>query len=227
MQSDASTPPSTEIRLYSVRLLFLVAFSRVSESSSRIEESQHGICEVDFRAKMHVFANSAAERASAGPKAAAEAGLLGVVQLSRVVERCHNVPLRRGMDRQLVATTPRADTTGSRALSSKLVGGQNVLQSTLQYGYEHFLEQVNLAEQLTSSDFGISTGLITQNYWENSKWYYVNVERGNAADKLNGRNINVSFTNNSDVPVEVMVFIFYSDEIAIDVKTGLVTRHKN
>ncbi len=71
-----------------------------------------------FGAKMHVFANSAAERASAGPKAAAEAGLLGVVQLSRVVERCHNVPLRRGMDCQLVATTPRADTTGSRALSS-------------------------------------------------------------------------------------------------------------
>ena len=64
----------------------------------------------------------------------------------------------------------------------------------LQYGYEHFLEQVDLAEQLTSSDFGISTGLINQNYWENSKWYYVNVERGNAADKLNGRNINVSFT---------------------------------
>jgi hypothetical protein len=108
------------------------------------------------------------------------------------------------------------------------VGGQNVLQSTLQYGYEHcFLEQVDLAEQLTSSDFGISTGLINQNYWENSKWYYVNVERGNAADKLNGSNINVSFTNNSNVPIEVMVFIFYSDEIATDVKTGLVTRHKN
>ncbi len=63
-------------------------------------------------------------------------------------------------------------------------------------------------------------GLINQNYWENSKWY-------NAADKLNGRNINVSFTNNSNVPDEAMIFIFYSDEIAIDVKTGLVTRHKN
>ena len=49
------------------------------------------------------------------------------------------------------------------------VGGQNVLQSTLQHGYEHFLEQVNLAEQLTSSDFGFSTGLINQNYWGNSK----------------------------------------------------------
>ena len=107
------------------------------------------------------------------------------------------------------------------------VGGQNVLQSTLQYGYEHFLEEVNLAEQLTSSDFGISIGLINQNYWENSKWYYVNVERGNAAVKLNGCNINVSFTNNFNVPIEVMIFTFYSDEIASDVKTGLATRHKN
>jgi hypothetical protein len=46
-------------------------------------------------------------------------------------------------------------------------------------------------------------------------------------DKLSGRNINVSFINNSNVPIEVMIFIFYSDEIAIDVTTGLVTRHKN
>jgi hypothetical protein len=48
------------------------------------------------------------------------------------------------------------------------VGGQNVLQSTLQYNYEHFLEQVNLAEQLTSSDFGVATDLINQGYWGKS-----------------------------------------------------------
>ena len=72
---------------------------------------------------------------------------------------------------------------------------------------------------------GISTGLINQNYGGNSKWYFVNVERGNAADKLNGRNINVSFTNNSNVPIEVMVFIFYSDEVTINVTNGLVLRH--
>ena len=93
-----------------------------------------------------------------------------------------------------------------------------ILKSRL-YGYQHFLEQVNLAEQLNSSDFG--------NYWKNSKWYCVNVERGNAADNSNGRKFNVSFTNTSNVPIEVMLFIFYSDEISIDVKTGLVTRHKN
>jgi hypothetical protein len=94
-------------------------------------------------------------------------------------------------------------------------------QSTLQYGHEHFLEQVNLAEQLTSSDFGISTGLINQNYWENSKWYYVNVERGNTADKLNGRNINVSFTNDSNVSIEVMYVYFILMKLLLMLKQVL------
>ena len=61
------------------------------------------------------------------------------------------------------------------------VGGQNVFNSTLNMTYEFFLQQVNLAEQLKSSDFGVSTGLISQGYWEASKLYFVNVERGNIA----------------------------------------------
>ena len=84
-------------------------------------------------------------------------------------------------------------------------GGQNVLNSTLNMAYENFLQQVNLAEQLTSGDFGVSTGLISQGYWEASKWYFVNVERGNIADKLQPRNINVSFTNNSNVAIDVII----------------------
>jgi hypothetical protein len=104
------------------------------------------------------------------------------------------------------------------------IGGQNVLNSTLNMTYENFLEQVNLAEQLTSSDFGVSTGLISQGYWEQSKWYFVNVERGNIADKLQPRNINVSFNNNSNVAVDVIIFTFYSDQLTIDVETGIVTK---
>jgi hypothetical protein len=42
------------------------------------------------------------------------------------------------------------------------VGGQNVLNSTLNMTYENILQQVNLPEQLTSSDVGVSTGLISQ-----------------------------------------------------------------
>ena len=105
------------------------------------------------------------------------------------------------------------------------IGGQNVPTSTLNMTYENFLEQVNLAEQLTSSDFGVSTGLISQGYWEMSKWYFVNAERGNIADKLQPRNINVSFNNNSNVAIDVIIFTFYSDQLTIDVETGIVTKY--
>jgi hypothetical protein len=89
--------------------------------------------------------------------------------------------------------------------------------------YEFFLQQVNLGEQLTSSDFG--TSLINQQYWEMSKWYFVNVERGNIADKLQPRNIKVSFNNNSNVAIDVIIFTFYSDQLLIDVETGIVTKY--
>lgn len=104
------------------------------------------------------------------------------------------------------------------------IGGSNVLQTTLSYNYEHFLQQVNLAEQLTSADFGVSTGLISQEYWQWSKFYYVNVERSNLADKLQPRNVNITFNNNSNVAIDILVFIFYNDELTIDVETGIVVK---
>lgn len=104
------------------------------------------------------------------------------------------------------------------------IGGSNVLQSTLSYSYEHFMQQVNLAEQLTSADFGVSTGLISQEYWQWSKFYFCNVERSALADKLQPRNVNVTFNNNSNVAIDVLIFIFYSDELTIDVETGIVTK---
>jgi hypothetical protein len=104
------------------------------------------------------------------------------------------------------------------------VGGSNVLQSTLFYSHENFFEQVNLAEQLTSSDFEVSTGLISQGHWEWSRWYFVNVERSRTVDKVQPRNINISFNNNSVVPIDCLVFIFYSDEFVINVETGIIDK---
>jgi hypothetical protein len=51
--------------------------------------------------------------------------------------------------------------------------------------------------------------------WENSKKYFVNVKRGNIADKLQPRNINVSFTNNSNVAIDILIFTFYSEQVVI------------
>ena len=105
------------------------------------------------------------------------------------------------------------------------VGGVNQLQSTLNYNYEHFIEQVSLAEQLTSSDFGVTCGLFNQQFWEMNKMYFVNIERANDADKINPRNLNISFLNNSLVPIDVLTFIWYSDEIKIDLEAGLVSKN--
>jgi hypothetical protein len=104
------------------------------------------------------------------------------------------------------------------------VGGVNQLQSTLYYTFENFIEQISLAEQLTSSDFGITTGLFNQSWWEMFRYYFVNIERSAITDKNVPRNINISFTNNTQVPIDVLVFIFYSDEFIIDVETGIIRK---
>ena len=49
-------------------------------------------------------------------------------------------------------------------------------------------------------------------------------KRGNIADKLQRRNINVTFTNNSNVGIDVIVFTFDSDQLVIDVETGIATK---
>ena len=104
------------------------------------------------------------------------------------------------------------------------VGGVNQLQSTLNYTFENFIEQINLAEALTSSDMGISCGLFNQAYWEMFRHYYVNIERSALTDKNVARNINISFQNNSLVPIDLLTFIVYSDTFQIDVETGLIVK---
>jgi hypothetical protein len=81
------------------------------------------------------------------------------------------------------------------------------------------MQQVARAESLTSSDFGYSTGLFRQSWWEYTHFYYANT-----ADKLQPRNINVSFSNNSQVVIDLLVFTFYSDESNINCETGIVTK---
>ena len=105
------------------------------------------------------------------------------------------------------------------------IGGKNQLQTTLSYNYDNFIQQVNNAEQLISAqDYGLSNGLFSQQWWESSKYYYINCERSLSADKLVPKNINISYTNNSNVPIDVLVFVQYASEVTIDVRTGAVTQ---
>ncbi len=76
------------------------------------------------------------------------------------------------------------------------------------YTFEHFMQQVSRAESLTSSDFGITTGLFGKNWWEYNRFYYVNIERSAIADKLQPRNFDLSFTNNSLAAIDMLILYF-------------------
>ncbi len=120
---------------------------------------------MDFRGENAHFRDFCGRTYLGGAKGPAEAGLLGVVQLSRVVERCHNVPLSRGMDRQLVATTPRADTTGSRALSSawRQARDEKVIAREDGYTYIAALRSPDL-RHTTKREGDTSVTVVTSNY---------------------------------------------------------------
>ena len=103
------------------------------------------------------------------------------------------------------------------------VGGANVLQSTLNYNYETFMEQILYCEQLTSADFGVTTGLFDASWWNFNRAYYINIERSNLTDKLQPRNLNISFTNNNTVPIDVLIFTIKSNQLTLDTETGIVS----
>ena len=123
-----------------------------------------------------------------------------------------------------VDTSPATYSPCSLSNLSVTLGGVNVLNSSLNYTYENFLSQIMTAETLTSSDIGVSCGLISQSWWEMNRVYYIDLARSREADKAMPRNLNVSFNNNSLIPIDLMIFTIYLDKIEIDIETGLVRR---
>jgi hypothetical protein len=104
------------------------------------------------------------------------------------------------------------------------LGGVNVLSGLpLNYTFENFLQQVSIAEKLTSNDFGIQSGCFSQKWWENNRVYWVDLSRGRDADKATMRNLTISFTNQTQVPIDILVFTVYADRFVIDVETGRVS----
>jgi len=104
------------------------------------------------------------------------------------------------------------------------LGGVNVLNTSMYYSYENFLEQIMLAETLTSADIGISTGLISQSWWEMNRVYWIDLGRGTEAEKATTRNLNISFLNNSLVSIDVLVYTVYLDKFILNVETGQVKK---
>jgi hypothetical protein len=105
------------------------------------------------------------------------------------------------------------------------VGMKNVLQNSMYYTFENYIQQVSEFESIAGHKIDmLSTGLITQPWWELNRVYFVNLARSSPADKATPRNVQVSFTNNSNITIDCMVFIIYADKIVVNVRSGLVAQ---
>ena len=105
------------------------------------------------------------------------------------------------------------------------VGGKNVLQNSLQYTYQDWLEQVSKYEKIGAGDLGLSCGLLSAYAWENaSRFYYIDCTRGTVADGASLRNLTVTFTNNCLQIIDCLIFTEYFDELEVNVADGRIKK---
>lgn len=104
------------------------------------------------------------------------------------------------------------------------LGGTNVLENPIQYGYSEFMEQLSAYQAINYSDFGLSNGLISKMEFDYGKRFYlVDLARSNHTTATTPRNVVLSFVNNSGVAIDIMVFTIYSTECDVDVSSGLIS----
>ena len=121
-------------------------------------------------------------------------------------------------------TCPASSSPCSLTNLSVTLGNKNVLSgNNLFYTFENFMEQVSLAQTIVN-EVSMNVGAIDQKWWEYNRYYYVDLARSKEADKATDRNLTMSFTNNSSVPIDVITFIIYLDKVVIDVETGIVKK---
>lgn len=106
---------------------------------------------------------------------------------------------------------------------SVTIGGSQVFKSgSLFYSFENFLEQFVLADNVAAGIGPANVGVIDQKFWEANRVYWADLSRSTTADKESVRNLVLSFKNNSQVPIDILVFTIYNSSISLDTATGRV-----
>jgi hypothetical protein len=121
------------------------------------------------------------------------------------------------------------DTCGATGFCGSLtnlqvsIGGRNMLDTTLSYTYDNFVNQVSVLEQITGKDHGFSVGLFNRKYWDMNRAYVVMIRSSD--DEMNApRNVNISFKNNCQVSLDFLVFTVYLNKFTVDVASGRVSQ---
>jgi hypothetical protein len=93
--------------------------------------------------------------------------------------------------------------------------------TTYTYAFQTWLQEICKYNKQSSSEYGVESGLLTQEFWNMNKLYMVNV-RSTEDDAQTPRNVTVSFVNNSNSAMDIIVYVIYELEMIINCSTGSV-----
>jgi hypothetical protein len=103
-----------------------------------------------------------------------------------------------------------------------LLSGSNLWQNNLNYTFEQFSQQLHKTGINGGSSLGMSSGLISQNDWENGyRFLLADLSRtsSEATDNIM-KSIQVVGTNSGSQAIDIYWFLFFEREITIDIQTG-------
>lgn len=103
------------------------------------------------------------------------------------------------------------------------VSGKNLFINQLQYDFETYYEQLAASNQLNGNlTSGMTSGLIGfEDFQSLYRYYYGNCSRSIPSEDGVAKSIQIMGTNNTSVTVDLMVFLEFSREITVDVRSGL------
>lgn len=103
-----------------------------------------------------------------------------------------------------------------------LISGNTLFQQQLQYSFEDFYEQMVSINQLNGGvTTGLASGLVGLKEWSYLYRYYVgNASRILPSEEGMARSVQLQCINQSQVAIDLMVFIVYEKAITVSLQTG-------
>ena len=90
----------------------------------------------------------------------------------------------------------------------------------INYGYEHYLSEINgIMSSSGNRGVGFGSGISLNEFNNNYKYYYVNLER-RVVDDIQSKSIKLRCANNSLVDLSLHTFLVLKKNVTIDIQTG-------
>ena len=121
------------------------------------------------------------------------------------------------------SSCPNTTAAGSITNYNILVSGANLYQQNLNYGVEHFVQELRKTGSMNGGmSLGMSSGLLDQlDYEAGYRFLVSDLSRcpSEASDNIS-KSIQVIGTNSSKYPIDILWFLEFEREVTIDLQTG-------